>query len=440
MPKRAKRSSSGDDGGRSVTQRASSASTASTEAEDGLVYADPYGDTFQPEEIVESDDALARLARLTGAAEAAAAARGGGVATSTGGMTVSMSGGSGGGGGAMEAEDEALTFVDGEGEEDEAERGRVEKGAIWNPATQPLGEDETLDYDSSAYLLYHAMQVQWPCLSFDVLSDQLGGLRTKFPMSMYLVAGTQAPATHAAENKLTVMKLSELNRTEHDEDSENEDWDDVDDDPLLASQSVAHPGAVNRVRSMPQAPHVVATWAAEPAAVHLWDASELIERVDGGAMGGPQTRTLPGAAADATASRPVFSFTEHADEGYAMDWSPVAAGRFATGDCAGQLRVWNMRDGAMDWAVDAPFRAGHTSSVEDVQWSPTEPTVLASCGADAHVRIWDVREPSHPMISVKAHECDVNVLSWNRLVSYLLVSGADDGSFKVWDLRKFQEP
>ena len=36
-----------------------------------------------------------------------------------------------------------------------------------------------------------------------------------------------------------------------------------------------------------------------------------------------------------------------------------------------------------------------------------------------------------------AHAADVNVLSWNPNVAYLLASGADDGTFKVWDLRAF---
>ena len=445
MPgKRSKRSRGGGGGdGGGKAQRASADAVASSETETGLVYQDQFGDRFEEEQIVDSD-AASKLAALTGAAEAAAAGRGGAVVD---GMMVSISssssgGGGGGGGDGMDEEEPAgAAEAYGAGDEADEERGRVEKGAIWNPETQPLGEDEQLDYDSSAYLLYHAMQVQWPCLSFDVLQDQLGGLRTKFPMSMYLAAATQAPASHGGENKLTVMRLSELNRTQHDEDSENEDWDDVDDDPLLASQSVAHPGPCNRVRSMPHAPHVVATWGSSPAAVHLWDTSELIERVDGGAVGGPATRTLSARdGAPRPAASPFFSCTDHADEGYAMDWSPVAAGRFASGDCSGQLRVWNQRDGALDWAVDAPLAAGHTDSVEDVQWSPTEPTVLASCGADHAVRIWDIREPTRPMISVAAHECDVNVISWNRLVSYLMVSGADDGSFKVWDLRKFQDP
>ena len=324
MPgKRGKRSRGSGGGGGGKAQRASADAVASSETEAGLVYQDQFGDRFEEEHIVDSD-AASKLAALTGAAEAAAAGRGGAVVD---GMLVSMSSGGGGGGGGMDEEEPA-------GDEADEERGRVEKGAIWNPETQPLGEDEQLDYDSSAYLLYHAMQVQWPCLSFDILQDQLGGLRTKFPMSMYLVAATQAPASHGAENKLTVMRLSELNRTQHDEDSENEDWDDVDDDPLLASQSAAHPGPCNRVRSMPHAPQVVATWGSAPAAVHLWDTSELIERVDGGAVGGPATRTLSARdGAPRSAARPFFSCTDHADEGYAMDWSSVAAGRFASGDC-----------------------------------------------------------------------------------------------------------
>jgi WD40 repeat protein len=59
---------------------------------------------------------------------------------------------------------------------------------------------------------------------------------------------------------------------------------------------------------------------------------------------------------------------------------------------------------------------GHDGSVEDLQWSPSEETVFASCSVDGTIRIWDTRERAKPMLAVKAHDCDVNVISWNPLV------------------------
>lgn len=64
--------------------------------------------------------------------------------------------------------------------------------------------------------------------------------------------------------------------------------------------------------------------------------------------------------------------------------------------------------------------------------------MFASCSADGTVAIWDVRKRTGSALSVKAHETDANVISWNGGVSYLLVSGADDGGFKIWDLRSFR--
>ena len=43
-----------------------------------------------------------------------------------------------------------------------------------------------------------------------------------------------------------------------------------------------------------------------------------------------------------------------------------------------------------------------------------------------------------PPPSTRTH-ADVNVLSWNRLTSYMLASGADDGTLRIWDLRNFKQ-
>jgi ribosome assembly protein RRB1 len=90
------------------------------------------------------------------------------------------------------------------------------------------------------------------------------------------------------------------------------------------------------------------------------------------------------------------------------------------------------------WQVGPRPLVGHTNSVEDIQWSPNEPSVLATCSVDQTVRIWDCRAKAEKacMLTTNAHNTDVNVISWNHSEP-LLVSGADDGSLKIWDLRQF---
>jgi len=55
------------------------------------------------------------------------------------------------------------------------------------------------------------------------------------------------------------------------------------------------------------------------------------------------------------------------------------------------------------------------------------------------VKIWDSRAATRKaMITVKTHKSDVNTLSWNKKVPYLLATGSYDCSFKIWDLRTFK--
>ena len=43
------------------------------------------------------------------------------------------------------------------------------------------------------------------------------------------------------------------------------------------------------------------------------------------------------------------------------------------------------------------------------------------------------------MLSVNASDTDVNVISWNRMTSYILASGDEKGVLRVWDLRNFND-
>jgi len=296
---------------------------------------------------------------------------------------------------------------------------------VWLPSDS-LEEGDTLEYDPSAYIMYHALNTEWPCLSFDFIRDNLGDGRLRFPLTMYAVTGSQAD--RADKNKLTLLKLSDLHKTQvkNESDSESEDDDDNDDDdPVIEHININHPGAVNRLRVMPQSQGITASMS-DSSAVHIYDLSTCAK-----SMMHKSSRSPP-------PSRSLFSFRGHHDEGFALDWSPVTTGQLVTGDCSGNIHVWSMEgseSGSGGWKVDNKIYKGHKDSVEDLQWSPQEATVFSSCSSDKSVKIWDTRAYKPQISMIDIHTQDVNVMSWNSHVSYLLATGSDDGSFKVWDLR-----
>lgn len=296
---------------------------------------------------------------------------------------------------------------------------------IWLPGVDGMEEGEELDFDPSAYTTYHSFKMEWPCLSFDVLRDPQGFHRTKFPHQMYLACGSQAAT--AEENKVYLMKISNIQKTyKRGEDGMSEDEDEEDSDeevlPDIKEKSFAHPGGVNRLRAMPQAANIIATMS-DTKKVHIWDTQHLLGSLDAPPTSIPKTE-------------PIETFAGHPQEGFALDWSPVVPGRLLTGDCSKHIYLWDRTSSG--WSVDKVPFGGHSGSVEDVQWSPAEKNVFASCSVDKTVRIYDTRKKKDSMLFVAAHKQDVNVISWNPKKSHLLLSGSDDNTFKVWDLRKFK--
>lgn len=71
--------------------------------------------------------------------------------------------------------------------------------------------------DTLVCVLYLHVQAETgaPCLSFDIMRDSLGDGRAEFPLTAYLVAGTQAEV--ARKNMIILMKMSQLHKTAPDE-------------------------------------------------------------------------------------------------------------------------------------------------------------------------------------------------------------------------------
>ncbi|KAJ1726774.1 Ribosome assembly protein rrb1 [Coemansia biformis] len=318
-----------------------------------------------------------------------------------------------------------------EDDDEEGEEAAEKKRQVYLPGDQ-LAEGETLQVDNSAYHMLHTLVANWPCLSFDFVPDNLGSSRTTFPHTMYAVAGTQA--AHSYQNQVMLMRWSQLHRTindDLDDEDKEDDIGDLDEDPVLETKSLSHQGGVNRMRTLQsyQSP-LTATWA-DTGKVHIWDIKKFMVAFE-----------TPGSPVPAAASQPLFTIASHGHtEGYAMDWNPD--GRLLTGDCASKIYLTTRRnDSGASFVADRSAFQGHTASVEDIQWSPEEASVFASCSVDRTIKVWDVRAKSRrfALEVPNAHDADVNVISWNHKSRYLLASGSDNGDFKVWDMRKWTDP
>ena len=105
----------------------------------------------------------------------------------------------------MDIDDEVLPPI----EESEEQPAATD---VFIPGAYRLEPDEILEPYDSVYIMRHSMNVDWPCLSFDILRDNLGEQRQRYPATTYLVAGTQADV--AKNNQISVFKVSSLHKTQ----------------------------------------------------------------------------------------------------------------------------------------------------------------------------------------------------------------------------------
>jgi len=341
----------------------------------------------------------------------------------------------------MEHED-----FDEEMDHDEEVEGQVDetRKKVYIPGvSRPLKENEELEYDPEAYRMFHTFETDNPCLSFDVLNDQLGDKRETTPLTCYLVGGTQTEKKN--QNQLIAMRLSNMyninddKEEESSDDSDNEDDSDDDEretkikakEPILHAALIRHNGEVNRVKSHTVGPtEVCAVWNSL-GKVQIWNLNNALEKLN--AMEG-EARFIK-----LDSERPLHSFEGHSSEGFALGWSPLKVGSLASGDQHKKIFTWQMGEGGK-WNINQRALTGHTAAVEDIQWSYTDEPLLISTSVDKSIRLWDIRAPASQacVCTVEnAHDSDINVVSWNKQ-DPLIVTGSDDAQLKIWSLKNIQ--
>ncbi|KAF2666675.1 glutamate-rich WD repeat-containing protein-like protein 1 [Microthyrium microscopicum] len=306
------------------------------------------------------------------------------------------------------------------------------------PGRHKLSAGEVLAPDPTTYETLHTLGSTWPCLSIDIVPDNLGSDRKSYPMTIYAVGGTQADKGKERENELMVMKLSGLGKMDRGQESssDEEDSDDEESDPILETKSIPLTCGTNRIRAHQNAqasssnpPTTLTASMMESGQVLIHDITPHLTSFD-----------TPGTVITPQQYKPISTIRAHkSNEGFALDWSPLHNdGRLVTGDHSGSIFLTTRTAGG-GFVTDTTPYTGHSGSVEELIWSPQERTVFASGSTDGTVKIWDTRSKKRQhAISVQASTTDVNVLSWSHLTPHLLASGHDDGRWSVWDLRNWK--
>uniref|UniRef100_A0A2P2J0N7 WD-40 repeat-containing protein MSI2-like n=2 Tax=Rhizophora mucronata TaxID=61149 RepID=A0A2P2J0N7_RHIMU len=180
-------------------------------------------------------------------------------------------------------------------------------------------------------------------------------------------------------------------------------------------------GEVNRARCMPQNPTLVGA-KTSGCEVCVFDYMKQAEK---------QQRD---------SCDPDLRLRGHEKEGYGLSWSPFKQGYLLSGSHDSRICLWDVSAMPQDKVLDAMHvYEAHEGVVGDVAWHLKNENLFGSVGDDCCLIIWDLRA-NQTQQSVKAHEKEVNYLSFNPYNEWVLATASSDTTVNLFDIRKLTMP
>jgi WD40 repeat protein len=97
------------------------------------------------------------------------------------------------------------------------------------------------------------------------------------------------------------------------------------------------------------------------------------------------------------------------------------------------ISIWDLNDERM--TQQSQLQA-HRRPVTDMNWSPFQAHLLATCSTDSYVFLWDIRDPKNPLKGkyFRAYSGGATQVKWSKRNSMHLVA-THNGEVRIWDIR-----
>ncbi|PIN13172.1 Nucleosome remodeling factor, subunit CAF1/NURF55/MSI1 [Handroanthus impetiginosus] len=297
---------------------------------------------------------------------------------------------------------------------------------------EQLINEEYKTWRNTAPLLYDliiSQALDWPSLTVEWLPYQEEQTGNDY-LVQKMIFGTRALGND--RNYLIIAQVglpledTENHAGQHDDDDDDDERSEFGlfgcaKGEVQFIQQITHDGEVNRARYMPQDPFIIATRTVSTE-VYVFDC-----------------RKHPSEPPLDCACNPELRLRGHSAKGYGLSWSQFSPGHLLSSSDDAQICLWDINATPKDKALDAMqiFKI-RECTVEDVAWHQSCQYLFGSVGDDHSLHIWDLRSPSvsEPILSVVAHQSEVNSLAFNPINEWLIATGSADNTVKLFDIRK----
>lgn len=266
----------------------------------------------------------------------------------------------------------------------------------------------------------------WPSLTVEWFPNKDVPQNSDFSLQKLLIG------THTSNDEQNYLQIMKVKLPLDDKPVENSEYADNSNEANGLGQvtekqridmelKINHRGEINRARSMPQCPNIIATKTIS-GDINIFDYHKH-PRI-------PESDDV----------KPQLILKGHEKEGYGMSWNPNKEGLLLSGADDNCIFIWDIEKAEMSGGVVEPILEfkEHESVVEDVCWHKSDENVFGSVSDDKKLKIWDIRQKENSFYSVDAHIEEILSLDFSPFNANLIITSSVDKTVALWDIRNLK--